>query len=156
MSNLEPVDESFFASAPSRYSQTWSINRPAAEVWAKLTDENPLHWCRGLSIGWTSQRPLSVGTTRKAKVLGGAVALDEHFFIWENERRYAFYVTKTNVPLFRSFAEDYVIEPDGDGRCRFTWTIALAPTALGTLGGPVNKRLFGRFFADTGKYFDAT
>ena len=156
MPSLDPVDESFFASAPSRYSHTWSIARPASEVWAKLTGDNPLHWCRSLSTGWTSPRPFLVGTTRKAKVLGGVVALDEHFFIWEVGRRCAFYVTKANVPLFRSFAEDYVIEPDGDGRCRSTWTIALAPTALGKLGGPVNKPLFGLFFADTGNHFDAT
>lgn len=155
MPSLEPVDESFFASAPSRFSHTWSIARPAADVWAELTGDKPLHWCRGLSINWTSPRPFAVGTTRQAKVLGGVLKVQEHFFIWDEGRRYAFYVTKANAPLFRSVAEDYVVEPDGDGRCRFTWTIALTPTGLGKPGGPVNKLLFGRFFADTGKYFNA-
>ena len=45
--------------------------------------------------------------------------------------------------------------PEGDGSCRFTWTIALTPTALGKPGGPLNKVIFGGLFRDTGRYFNA-
>jgi hypothetical protein len=36
-----------------------------------------------------------------------------------------------NMPLFKSFAEDYVVVPTGADSCRFTWRIAITPSALG-------------------------
>jgi len=153
---LEPVDEGFLTSAPARYSETFAITRPADEVWRELVSEKPLDWCRALSIRWTSERPFAVGTTRQAKVLRGAMKVQEHFFIWEEGRRHAFYVTEANLPVFRRFAEDYVVEPDGPDRCRLTWTLALEPTLLGRLGEPVNGLLFKRMFADTRRHFHAS
>lgn len=152
---LQPVDELFFDSAPTRFSQTWSIARPAAQVWSELVGAQPLHWCKGLSIAWTSPRPFAVGTRRQATVLGGVIKVQEYFFVWEEGRRYAFYATEANLPLFERLAEDYVVEPDGPDRCRFTWSVGIEPSALGKPGGPVNSLLFSRFFADTGRYFDA-
>jgi Polyketide cyclase / dehydrase and lipid transport len=152
---LEPVDEGFLTSAPTRYCAAFAIARPAEEVWRELVSERPLHWCRGLSVHWTSERPFGVGTSRQAKVLGGAVALQERFFIWEEGRRYTFYATEANVPVFRRVLEDYVVEPDGPGKCRFTWTVALEPSSLGRLGGPVNRLIFKSLFADTRGYFNA-
>jgi hypothetical protein len=153
---LEPVQESFFARAPVRYSETFQIARAAVEVWQELTGDAPLHWCRAISVRWTSPRPFAVGTTRQVKVLGGAMTLQEHFFLWEEGRRYAFYGTKASTPVFRRLAEDYLVEPDGPDRCRFTWTAALEPTPLGRLGGPVNGLLFKSLFVDTRRYFKAT
>lgn len=155
MRTFQPVDESFFDSAPARYSHRWSIYRPASEVWDELVGERPLHWCRGLETNWTSPRPFSVGTTRQAKVLGGVLKVQEHFFIWEEGRRYTFYVSKANVPLFKSAAEDYVVECEGPNRCAFTWKVALAPTMLGKAGRPLNDALFTSFFKDTTQYFTA-
>ena len=88
-------------------------------------------------------------------MLGGAIALQERFFIWEEGRRYTFYATEANVPVFRRVLEDYVVEPDGPGKCRFTWTVALEPSSLGRLGGPVNGLIFKSLFADTRRYFNA-
>lgn len=156
MPELQPVDESFLASAPVRYSHRWSIARPASDVWAELAGDRPLHWCRGLVVNWTSPRPFSIGTTRQAKALGGVMKIQERFFVWEEGHRYAFYVTEANVPLFKSLAEDYVVETDGPDRCTFSWTIAAAPTALGKPGGPINSLLFNSFFKDTARYFNAT
>jgi hypothetical protein len=153
---LQPVDESFVDTAPTRFRHTWSIDRPASEVWAELVGQRPLHWCRGLAIDWTSARPFSVGTTRQAKVLGGVLKVQERFFLWEEGRRHAFYVTEANVPLFTSIAEDYIVEPDGPRRCTFTWKIGMAPSTLGKPGGPVNKLLFDSFFKDTGRHFSAS
>jgi hypothetical protein len=155
MSALQPVGEEFFDSAHSRYSQQWIIDQPAAAVWAELTGDKPLHWCRALDISWTSPRPFSVGTTRQAKVLGGILRVQEHFFLWEEGQRHAFYVTQANAPLFASLAEDYTVEPVADDRCAFTWTIAFTPTALGRAGSAANGPLFNSFFADTAKYFAA-
>jgi hypothetical protein len=156
MPTLQPVDESFFDSAPTHYIHRWSIGRSASDVWGTLVGERPLHWCRGATINWTSTRPFSVGTTRQVKVLGGVLKLHERFFVWEEGRRSAFYATEANVPLFKSVAEDYVVEPDGPNRCTFTWKIALAPTALGKPGEPVTGLLFNSFFKDTTRYFGAS
>jgi hypothetical protein len=155
-SSLERVDEGFFASAPSRYSETFAIARPASEVWGGIVSDRPLAWCRILSIDWTSARPFGVGTTRQAKALGGAMRLQEHFFIWEEGRRCAFYATEANLPLFRRLAEDYTVEPVGPDRCRFTWAVALEPTLLGRPGEPVNGAIFKRLFAETRRHFNAT
>ena len=153
---MQPVDESYFKSAPQILSHSWLIAKPASEVWAELTSDTPLHWCKGLDkITWTSARPFGVGTTRRVHALYGAIRSDERYFIWEEGRRQAFYFTGSNLPLFKSFAEDYLVEPEGDGSCRFTWTIALTPTALGKPGGPLNKVIFGGLFRDTGRYFNA-
>lgn len=152
---LEPVEERFLGTASVRYSETFRIARPAAEVWGELVSEKPLDWCRALSVRWTSERPFTVGTTRQAKVLGGAMKVQEHFFIWEEGHRYTFYVTEANAPAFRRIAEDYVVEAEGTDRCRFTWTIALDPTPAGRLGGPLNSLIFKSLFVDTRRHFNA-
>jgi hypothetical protein len=65
-------------------------------------------------------------------------------------------VAAANRPGLRSFAENYEIEPDGDGTL-FTWTIALEPA--GRLApvmkalGPVNKAAFGQVVRAGQKYF---
>jgi hypothetical protein len=153
---LQPVDETFFDSAPTRISHTWSIDRPASQVWQDLVADQPLSWCRGLSASWTSARPFAVGTTRQAKVLGGVLKVQEHFFVWEEGRRYAFYVTSANAPLFQSLAEDYIVEPVGPDSCTFTWRIAAAPTTLGKPGAPVTGLLFNSFFKDTARHYGAS
>ena len=155
MARLEPVDETYFERAPQRFVHTWSIGKPAEKVWAELVSEQPLHWLRGLRLRWTSPPPFAVGTTRQGKAMGGRMTIDEHFFIWEEGRRYAFYITEVNSPLFKSFAEDYVVEPDGADRCRFTWRIAVTPSRVGRLVAPLNKVLANRSFRDTGRYFNA-
>lgn len=155
-STLEPTDEGFLTSAPSRYSETFAIARPATEIWSELVSDKPLRWCRILAVNWTSERPYDVGTTRQAKVFGGAMKLQEHFFIWEEGHRYAFYATEANLPVFRRLAEDYVVEPDGPNRCRFTWTFAVEPTPLGRPGTPMNGLIFKRLFAETRRHFNAT
>jgi len=156
MPTLKPVDETFFASAPERYSDTFAIARPAEEVWADLVSDEPLAWVRGLSLKWTSGRPFGVGTTRQAASLGGAVKLKERYFVWEDGRRQAFYVTEANLPLFHRFAEDYVVEADGAGRCRFVWKFAIEPTALGRPGAALNKFIFRRMFAETRRHYGAS
>ena len=87
--------------------------------------------------------------------MGGAMTADAHFFIWEEGQRYALFVTQINVPLLKSFAEDYVVEPNGADGCRFTWRIAITPSALGRLGAPLNRLMANRSFRYTGRYFNA-
>src|ERR1044072_4168573 len=94
----QPVDESFFETAPVRMSARFEVARPAAEVWGELTGERPLHWCRILQeVKWTPERPFGGGTTREVKALWGATLLREHYFRWEEGRRHSFYVVESTA-----------------------------------------------------------
>ena len=150
MPDLGPIDETFFDDAPVRYVRTWEVAKPAAEMWTDLTD-NPLHWCRGVKIRWTSPQPFGVGTTRHVGVLG-ALQADERYFLWEEGRRQAFHGTRANLPIFKRFGEYYEVEPTGDSTCRFTWKFAVEPTALGRPGRPGTALLVKRLFGDTTRY----
>lgn len=153
--SCSPVDESFFSTAPGIQTGVFEIDRPADEVWDELVAEHPLSWCRvlGNSIVWTSPKPFGVGTTRKAGALKGLAEIREEYFIWEEGRRQSFYAVQAAAPLFKRFAEDYVVEPRGEDACTFTWTIAYEPTLLGK--GPLTKAINNTLFADTRKHFGA-
>jgi hypothetical protein len=77
----------------------------------------------------------------------------ERYFAWEEGHRKSFYVTQANVPLFRSLAEDYVVEPVGESSCRFTWTIAVAPRTFAKPATPLNRRLLESLFSDTRRHY---
>lgn len=128
--------------------------RPAAEVWGELTGERPLHWCRLIQdVRWTSPRPFGTGTTREVKALWGANLFRERYFRWEEGRRHSFYVLESSAPLAKRFAEDYLVEPTGEGSCRFTWTIAFEPQPLAIPAVPVNKLLLRTLFSDTRDHY---
>ena len=152
--SAQPVDEAFFETAPVRLRDEFEIPRPADQVWADMTADNPLAWCRILTdITWTSPRPFGVGTTRTARSLGGTSVLRERFFLWEEGRRMSFFVVEASAPLFRRFAEDYLVEPASESSCRFVWTIAIEPRPAARIANPVNRRLLGTLFRDTRKHY---
>jgi hypothetical protein len=152
----EPVDATFFETAAVRMEDTFDIARPAADVWSELTAGNPLAWCRIIDrIDWTSPAPFRVGTTRTVHALKGTNVMNEHFFRWEEGSRKSFYVVDSTAPLFKRFAEDYLVEPTGAESCRFSWTLAWESSAAMRPGTPVNKRLLGTLFTDTRKHFAA-
>ncbi len=154
MPKLAPTDETFLATAPKRFERTFEIARPAASVWEDLTRDGTLDWCRALGSGaqWTSPRPFGVGTTRTAKVLG-LLAVQERYVVWEEGRRKAFVGESINIPILKRIAEDYVVEPDGESACRFTWTVAVESSAAGKPGAPLNAAIFGSLFKDTAKHY---
>lgn len=153
---LQPTHAQFLDTAPKRYSDTMEVPHPAEKVWADLTSDNPLSWCKAIAgVTWTSPRPFGVGTTRDVKVLGGALVVREHFFRWEEGTRKSFSVTEASLPVFKRIAEDYIVEPLGPDRSRFTWVIAAEPSAAGRPGGPANALLFRKLFSDTRKHFNA-
>jgi hypothetical protein len=152
-----PVDEAFFEEAPMRLRAGFEIPRPASAVWDELCADDALHWCRILQdVRWTSPRPFGVGTTREVKALWGANLIREHYFRWEDGRRHSFYVTESSGPLFKSLAEDYLVEPRGEDACRFTWTVAVRPTAIGRPGTPLNRAILKTLFTDTARHYGLT
>jgi len=152
----EPVDETFFDAAPLRLQDTFEIPFAAEKVWADLTSENPLWWCRVIQrITWTSPPPFGVGTTRTARALGGLNVINERFFVWEEGRRQSFHAVEISVPGFQRFAEDYALESGGEQSCRFTWTIAVEPKPAGRVTMPANQLLLRTLFTDTRKHYGA-
>jgi hypothetical protein len=151
---LPAVDESFLATAPVRFVDAVEVALPASAVWAELTRDGTLDWCRGLEITWLSPRPYGVGTKRQAKLFGVLLNVQEEYFIWEEGRRMAFFVTRVRPPAYRRSAEDYVVDPLGPDRCRFTWTLAFDLTLLGRLNSPLSSPIIKRMFADTRRHFE--
>ncbi|MBX7430828.1 SRPBCC family protein [Mycobacterium sp. Y57] len=157
-SALEPADAGFFDTAPHVFRYQKHFDAPPERVWESLqSDESLSAW--GATVGsltWTSPRPFGVGTTREVGT--GPARVHERFYRWDEGSGYAFYVYEANVPLFRRFAEDYRVEPDGAGT-RFTWAVAIEPVRLARLPfallAPVVKAGFGRMAADGQKYFAA-
>jgi hypothetical protein len=156
--DLEPVDESFFTTAPHIYRFPVEFSVPPERVWESLTSDGALSDWPGLGIklSWLSPRPFGVGTQRQVVMPGGLMTLNERFFLWDEGRRYAFYVETANRGLLRKFAEDYVVERTPTGS-RFIWTIAFEPqpkfARLVSLGGPLNKLSFSMTPRAAKKYF---
>jgi len=152
----QPVDAAFLYTAPFRLTDAFDIPRAAAEVWGDLTVEKPLSWCRLLrDITWTSPRPFGVGTTRRARTIGNASVIEERFFRWEEGRRQSFYALESNLPLFRSLAEDYLVESTSEAACRFTWTIAIEPHPAARTANPINRLMLSTLFRDTHRHYGA-
>ena len=153
---LQPVDETFFETAPSRFVETFEIAQPVSAVWAEMVADGALSFCRVVSgAKWTSPRPFGVGTTRSMPVLFGALVVDETYFRWEEGRRQSFFVDSASLPLFRRFAEDYVFEETAPTTSRLTWTIAVEPHPAARPGAPVNALLFKSMFKDMRRHFAA-
>ncbi len=150
---LPPANEAFLTSAPSRFVETFEIALPAETVWAELTRDGTLDWCRGLKITWLSPRPFGVGTRRQARLLR-ALRVREEYFIWEEGSRKAFFVTAVRPSAYRRSAEDYLIDALGPDRCRFTWTLAFELTLLGKLNSPLSAPIISRMFNDTRQHFE--
>jgi len=156
---VEPFDENFFDTAPQRYRFVMDLPQPAGEIWtAALGGDEPLTWVRGLRVRWTTPPPRGVGAARVAYGAFGAIRLYERFHVWEEGRRIAFRVERCNVPLFRCFGEDYLVEPTATG-CRFTWTFAAAPRgprAAAAVNHAVQRAMFTAMARDTVRHFGGT
>src|SRR5690348_14335041 len=105
-----PVDATFFDTAPMRFMNSVELAAPPADVFAIFEDGASWpKWFHGINkVVWTTKRPYGVGTTRTVWLMG--IALDEHFFRWEQARRLSFYLTGQAMPLSHALAEDYLLE----------------------------------------------
>jgi hypothetical protein len=106
-------------------------------------------------VKWTSPRPFGVGTTREVVAPGGS-AVRERYFRWDEGRSHAFFVYESALPIFRRFAEDYVVEPDR-AETLFTWTVAIEPKNAFrlplTVLAPALNAGFGQIPSGGQKYF---
>jgi uncharacterized protein YndB with AHSA1/START domain len=152
---LEPTDDEFFTSAPHVFRYQKRFAATPEQVWESLTSDISIAaWGPAIrKVTWTSPRPFGVGTTREV-VSAGSVR--ERYFRWDEGHSHAFYVYESSLPLFKRFAEDYIVEPDG-AETLFTWTLAIEPTnalrfPLKVLA-PVLKAAFGQIPSSGQRYF---
>jgi Polyketide cyclase / dehydrase and lipid transport len=165
---LEAADEDLFATAPHVFRYSKRFAAPVERVWESLTsDESLAGWSATVSaVNWLSPRPFGIGTTREVVLAPGLARVRERYFRWDEGRRHSFAVYEANLPVFRRFAEDYVVEPVasrstgvGDSTL-FTWTVAIEPKGSFALPfkplAPALKLSFGRMAADGERYFAGT
>lgn len=154
---LEPTDADFLESAPHVFTYQKRFAATPQHVWEQLTsDESIAAWGPALkSVTWTSPRPFGVGTTREVAPPVGP-RMRERYFRWDDGRRHSFAVYESTAQLFRRFAEDYVVEPDGNDTL-FTWTLAIEPRSALALPvkvlAPVIRAAFGRLPSDGQRYW---
>lgn len=154
--SVESTDAGFFHTAPHVFRYEKHYDATPEQVWESLqSDESLSAWGRSLSsLTWTSPRPFGVGSTREVGI--GPTRVAERFFSWDEGSGYSFYVYQANAPLFRRFAEDYRIAPEGTGT-RFTWLVAIEPVPALRLPfkalAPALRAAFGRLASDGQKYF---
>lgn len=155
---LEPVDAEFFTTAPHifRYEKHYAAS--PEQVWASMiSDESLSAWSSTVSsLTWLTPRPFGVGSTREVALAPGLIRVHERYFRWDEGQGNSFYVYEANLPVFRKFAENYVLAPDGDGT-KYTWTVAIQPRSALTLPfkvlAPILGAAFGRMASDGEKYF---
>ena len=135
------VDSSLFDTAPMRFTNAVELDARPDEVFAILEDgESWPRWFAGMrKVAWTSNKPYGVGTTRTVWLTLGSV--DEHFFRWEQDRRFSFYLTALSMPLVYALAEDYLLEELAPGRTRFTYRVAVEPRLALGMVGPIARTL---------------
>lgn len=141
-----PVDESYLHTAPLRFVNEVILDATPDEVFAIFEDAASWpKWFKGIKhVEWTSPKPFGVGTTRTVTL--DAMKVHEHFIIWENNQRFAFYFTGTGLPFVKSLCEDYQLEAVGENQTRFTYTVACEPVLFIKLTGPLAKFALGNMF----------
>ena len=154
---LESADADFFQSAPHVFTYQKRFAASPAHVWEQLTsDASIAAWGPATKeVNWTSPRPFRVGTTREVVALGGAT-MRERFFRWDEGSGHSFAAYESTLPLFKRFAEDYIVEADGDDTL-FTWVVAIEPKDALALPfkviAPAVKAAFGRVPSDGQRFW---
>ncbi|WP_375482697.1 SRPBCC family protein [uncultured Jatrophihabitans sp.] len=155
---LEPTDAEFFTTAQQVHRYQLHLDAPPGTVWESLaSDRSMADWGPAVkTVTWLTPRPFGVDTEREVVLAGGLARVRERFTRWDEGRGYSFSAYEASFPMLRRFAEDYVLEPDGDGTL-FTWVVAIEPKPKFAVPvrvlGPVNKVVFGRMAADGRKLF---
>lgn len=153
---LEPVDAEFFVCAPHIFRYQKRFAATPEEVWESLiSDASAAAWGHLIKeVSWTSPRPLGAGATREAAALGTRTR--ERYFRWDAGHGYSMFVYESTAPLFKRYAEDFILQPDDDATL-FDWTVAIEPKPAFALLfkalSPVFRLLFGRIARDGQSYF---
>lgn len=146
MPRCNKADRSFLNQAKVKEVNTVVLPVSAERAFAVFRDAAAWpKWFGGLDkVQWTSAEPFGVGTTRRVWL--GPLRVDEYFFDWVDNQRFAFYFTATNLPFVKTLVEEYQLDPLGDDRCCFTYTVAYDPAFPLNMTGPLGRAALGRTF----------
>uniref|UniRef100_UPI003D8E6D1D SRPBCC family protein n=1 Tax=Gordonia sp. B7-2 TaxID=3420932 RepID=UPI003D8E6D1D len=126
--SLVTVGDEFFDEAPVRATLGFDTPAAPARVWEVLAADDAVgSWSKLVTGAHWEPGPRGVGAIREV-TLGGFLTVREEFYRWDEGERMTFSAVETTGPGIRSFAEDYVITPKGNGS-RLEWTVATAPKA---------------------------
>lgn len=117
-----PVD--WVASAPIRIEYKIPLAAPPEEVFALLGDhETWTTWFVGMSRVRIDGASSGVGALRTVWV--GAARVQEHFVVWEPDRRLVLYVVESNLPGLRVMVEDWRLARAATGGTLLSVTIGV-------------------------------
>ena len=140
------VGVDFLETAPNVIVHVVDLAATPEQIFDVFEDESSWpQWYGGITgVNWTTPKPYGVDTTRAVRL--GALKVHEHFIHWEDNKRFAFYLSKTNLPFVKVLVEDYLLEPISDTTTRFTYTVAYEPAIPLSLLGPLGKAALSRTF----------
>lgn len=134
MPTLKPVTPDFLDSAPLRIETDVSVPAPIDACWAMLVDQASwVQWFAELTAVeatpwiWTEPGQTRAVVANGLRVQETAISIDE-------EREYAFTITKWPLPTAVSVAEGVRLEDRTNGgspRTQLTYIGAFEPTAIG-------------------------
>lgn len=141
-----PVGIEFLENAPVKFVNEVELAASPDQVFAIFENAEAWpHWYKEIvKVEWHSHKPYGVDTTRTVKLT--TVTVDEYFFVWEQDRRFAFYFTRTSLPLVNALLEEYRLEDLGEHRTKFIYTVCLEPTIWLRLGGPFILKMYEKMF----------
>ncbi len=117
----------------------------AATAFKAFDDQNIQNWFPEISSAhWISNDKEKVGSVRQVNL--DIMNVQEHFMIWEANKRFTFYIKKASLPLLSSMIEDCQFKDLGDGTCEFKWDIYVEPKVLSPILSPVVKMIYNRMF----------
>lgn len=141
-----PVGIEFLENAPVKFVNEVELTASHAQVFSVF--ENAEAWPQWykeiLAVEWHSLKPYGVGTTRTVKLT--TVTVEEYFIVWEQDKRFAFYIAKASLPLVKALLEVYQLEELGDYRSKFIYTVCLEPTIWLRLGGSLILKVYEKMF----------
>jgi len=157
--SLRPVDLGFLDSAEKTYVAERDLAAPRRAVWNAFVDPTSWrHWWPGVvsaSYG-ASRPPYGVGTFREARV--GRQRFEEQIVVWDEGRRWGYYIARASVPIARAQLECTELEDRGSGT-RVRWILAQDPRLLMRVAAPVFPRvmrsMLGQAMANLDRYLTA-
>lgn len=144
--NCRPAGIEFLDSAPVQFVNQVELAASPAQVFAIFEKAEAWpHWYKEIvHVEWQGPQPYGVGTTRTVQLT--TVTVEEHFFVWEQNQRLAFYFTGMSLPLANALVEEYRLTPLGEHRSQFTYKVGLEPSFWLRLGGPFILKVYEKMF----------
>ncbi len=139
---MEKVGMDYFDSAPARFDAHQIIRASPSEIFDVFEDAAAWpQWAMPITkVEWTSEFPISIGSTRTVSMIGGLIGYEE-FIAWDRGKRMAFRFNEASQPGTDAFAEDYRVTELSEQRCLVEWTMAMSPSGPAAKVFPITAPL---------------